>query len=69
MRYVVGIREVYVRDVVVEAESPAEAIEKAKDCENHVGEFDTVYSHEIDSELWTAEEFNGDVKVKAEGES
>lgn len=57
MRYIVGIREIHVRDVVVEAASKEEAIEKAKDCENHINEIDTTYSHELDSELWTADPF------------
>ena len=57
MRYIVGIREVYVRDIVVEADNQGDAIEKAKNCENHLYEIDTTYSHELADSFWSVEEF------------
>lgn len=55
MQYLVGIREVWVNTVLVEAESEEKAIEKAGDGDIDP-DFDMLeYSHSLDSEVWSVE--------------
>lgn len=54
-KYLVGIREVHINTVEVEAETPAEARMKANEMICSGCECDLEYSHTLDPELWTVE--------------
>lgn len=56
-KYTVLVREVHVSHMVVEADSPKEAIKKIKD-----GDGDEAlceYSHTLDSETWSVDDAEG----------
>lgn len=53
MKFYIGIREVHVSTVVVEAESKEQAIIKAKEGNCH--EVMCEYSHTLDSNTWSVE--------------
>jgi hypothetical protein len=54
MRFLVGVREVHVSTVEVEAESPEEAMRLVQDGDGE--EIMREYSHTLDPDLWTVEE-------------
>lgn len=60
--YLVSVREVHVAMRRVEANSPEEAKELAK--ENNGDEISLEYSHTLDDDLWTVEEENGPGRLK-----
>jgi hypothetical protein len=56
-KFMVTVKEVYTREIEVEAESKEEAIEKANDViEEGEDEINLEYSHTLDTDEWTAEE-------------
>jgi hypothetical protein len=57
-KYDVGIREVHVNTIRVEANNAKEARERAEG-EAQCGELNLEYSHTLDSSLWTVEEVPG----------
>lgn len=59
-KYIVGVREVHVQYVSVEADSIEEAIAKAEDgCEGDET-LQLEYSHTMDSDSWSVEEVKKD---------
>jgi hypothetical protein len=52
--YIVSVREVHIQEVLIEADSPEQAIEKVVKGEGE--NLDGEYSHTLDSDLWTVEE-------------
>jgi len=52
--YIVGVREVHVSHMEVEANSPEEAVKKVVEGEGE--ETYLEYSHPLDKDLWTVEE-------------
>lgn len=55
-KFIVFVREVYVQQVLVEAESENEAIKKVRFGEGDHLDNSLEYSHTLDSDTWTAEE-------------
>lgn len=55
MKYLVGIREVHVNTVEVEAENQEDAIEKARSGECFPYDLDIEYSHTLGHDTWTVE--------------
>lgn len=53
MRFLIGVREVHVSTMEVEAESPEAAVQMVKDGQGR--EIMCEYSHTLDSDLWTVE--------------
>jgi len=56
--YLVGVREVHVQQVRVNAKSGAEAIKKVADGEGDYLDDMLEYSHTSDTDTWTVEEEN-----------
>ena len=57
MKYYVGIREVWVREILVEANDEDEAKRKARDKACASGDDDNLeYSYELDENLWSVDE-------------
>lgn len=56
-KYTVLVREVHVSHMVVEADSPEEAIKKIKDGDGD--EATCEYSHTLDSETWSVDDAEG----------
>ena len=56
-KFHVGIREVHVVTVEVDAKDESEALRKAgRTLEEGVDEIDSEYSHTLDPDVWTVEE-------------
>jgi len=56
-RFIVGVREVWVRSIEVEAQDESKAKDVVReDCYGEEVEVDFEYSHILDSALWTVEE-------------
>jgi len=55
MKYYVGIREVHIRNVTVEADSEEHAKEIADGPVHHMDDMHIEYSHDLDKELWSVE--------------
>ena len=54
--YIVRVREVWVQDVRVEADSPEEAKDEAAVAGGIYLDNTLVYSHSLESDTWTVEE-------------
>lgn len=52
MKYLVSIREVHINHVEIEASSPEEALQIAKDDRTLGDEINLEYSHDLDPEFW-----------------
>lgn len=60
-KYIVGVREVWVQPVEIEADSDSEAKHRVWRGEGNRIDSEFEYSHCLDSSLWTVEEVKEDI--------
>ena len=58
-KYIVGMREIHIQNVEIEAESPEEAIERVADGEGDFVDNSLEYSHTLNTDTWTVKEKKG----------